>query len=149
LPIDDERPASDSPQGVRAAPITGHHAPLDGFPARVIVCDVSGLAATLDTIDALARLQLNARRRGCRLHLRNLDGALNELIALIGLRDTLLPCVSTEHPQSTAVEDSIDTQARGWRPATRSLAGEFASPPGSESVNPPRRDARGQSHGGP
>jgi hypothetical protein len=43
LPIDDERPAGDSPQGV---------------------------------------------------------------IALIGLRDTLLPCVSTEHPQSPAVEDS-------------------------------------------
>jgi hypothetical protein len=106
LPIDDERLASDSPQGVRAAPITGHHAPLDGFPARVIVCDVSGLAATLETIDALARLQLRAHRRGCRLQLRNLDGALKELIALIGLRDTLLPCVSTEHPQSPAVEDS-------------------------------------------
>jgi hypothetical protein len=70
------------------------------------VCDVTGLAATLDTIDALARLQLNARRRGCRLQLRNLDGALKELIALIDLRDTLLPCVSTEHPQHTAVEDS-------------------------------------------
>jgi hypothetical protein len=63
------------------------------------VCDGSGLAATLDTIDALARLQLKARRRGCRLQLRNLDGALEELIALIGLPDTLLPCVSTEHPQ--------------------------------------------------
>jgi hypothetical protein len=74
LPIDDERPASDSPQGNR--PISGHHAPLDGFPARVIVCDVSGLPVTLDTIDALARLRLNARRRGCRLQLRNLDGAL-------------------------------------------------------------------------
>jgi hypothetical protein len=104
LPIDDERPACDRAQGIR--PISGHHAPLDGSPARVILCDVSGLAATLDTIDALARLQLNARRRGCRLQLRNIDGALKELIALIGLRDTLLPCVSTEHPQHTAVEDS-------------------------------------------
>jgi STAS domain len=106
LPIDDERPASDSRQGVRPTPITGHHAPLDGLPARVMVCDASGLAATLDTIDALARLQLIARRRGCRLQLRNLDSALEELITLIGLRDTLLPCVSTEHRQSTAVEDS-------------------------------------------
>jgi hypothetical protein len=106
LPIDDEPPATDSPPGVRPAPIAGRHAPLDGFPARVIVCDGSGLAVTLDTIEALARLQLNARRRGCRLHLRNLDGALKELIALIGLRDTLLPCVSTEHPPSPAVEDS-------------------------------------------
>jgi hypothetical protein len=106
LPIDDERTASDSPHGVRPAPITGHHAPLDGFPGRVIVCDVSGLEATLDTIDALARLQLKARRRGCRLQLRNLDGALKELIALIGLAETLLPCVSTDRPHSTAVEDS-------------------------------------------
>jgi hypothetical protein len=106
LPIDDERPASDSPPGVRPALLTGHHGPLDGFPASVIVCDVSDLAATLDTIDALARLQLNARRRGCRLRIRNLDGALEELIALIGLQDTLLPCASTEHPQSTAVDDS-------------------------------------------
>jgi len=60
LPIDDERPASDNPQRVRPAPITRHHAPLDGFPARVIVYDVTGLAATLDTIDALARVHLNA-----------------------------------------------------------------------------------------
>jgi hypothetical protein len=99
LPIDDERPARDSPPGVRPAPLTGRHAPLDGFSARVIVCDVSGLAATLDTIDALARLQLNARRRGSRLELCNLDHAFKELIARIGLRDTLLPCVSTEHSQ--------------------------------------------------
>jgi hypothetical protein len=117
LPIDDERPASDSPQGVRPAPNTVDHAPLDRFPARVIVCDVSRLAATLDTIDALARLRLNARRRGRRLHLRNLDGALKELIALIGLRDTLPPCVSTAHPQSTAVEDS-DRRA-SWGVAAR------------------------------
>jgi hypothetical protein len=41
VPIDGERPASDGPAGVRPAPITGHHAPLDGFPERVIVCDVS------------------------------------------------------------------------------------------------------------
>jgi hypothetical protein len=70
------------------------------------VCDVSRLAATLDTIDALARRRLNARRRGCRLQLRNLDGALMDLIALVGLRDSLPPCVSTAHPRSTAVEDS-------------------------------------------
>ena len=49
------------------------------------MCDVPGLAATLDTIDALAHLQPNARKRGCRLQLPNLDGALEGLIALIGL----------------------------------------------------------------
>ena len=70
------------------------------------MCDLMGLAATLDTMDALARLQLIARKRGCRLQLRNVDGALKELIALIGLGDALPPRVSTAHPQSTAVEDS-------------------------------------------
>ena len=148
MPIDDERPASDSPPGVPPTPITGHHAPLDGFPARVIVCEVWGLAATLDTIDALARLQLSARRRGYRVRLRNLDGALEELIAFIGLRDTLPLCVSTEHPLRTPLRAPIDTPPGGWRPATCGLAGEFASPPGSESMNPPRGDTRGQSHGG-
>jgi hypothetical protein len=106
LPIDDERPAHDSRQGIRPAPMPGHQTPLDGSAARVMVCEVSRLAATLDTMDALARLQPNARKRGCRLQLRNVDGALKEPIALIGLRDTLLPCVSTDHPQSTAVGDS-------------------------------------------
>jgi STAS domain len=114
LPIDDKRPAGDSPQGIR--PITGHHAPLNGFPARVVVCDVSGLAATLDTIDALARLQLNARRRGQRLQLQNVDSALKELIAFIGLRDAVLSCVSSEHPQRTAVEDSLRPAGSGRRP---------------------------------
>jgi hypothetical protein len=104
MPIDDERLASESPQGI--LPITGHHAPLDGSPARVIVCDVSGLVATLDTIDALARLQLNARRRGHRLQLENVESALRELIAFIDLRDTVLACISSEHPRRTAVEDS-------------------------------------------
>lgn len=113
MPIDDERPASDSPQGVRPAPLTGRHAPLDGFLARVIVCDVSGLAATLDTIDALARLQLNARRRGCRLQLRNLDGGLRDLIARIGLRDALLPASRPSIRKAQALRTPISTPARG------------------------------------
>jgi hypothetical protein len=67
----------------------------------------------LDTIDRLARLRLNARWRGRRLQLRNLDGALKELTALIGLRDTLPPRVSTAHPQSQPLRTPIDTQAGG------------------------------------
>jgi hypothetical protein len=115
---------------------------------RVTVCDVSGLAATLDTIDALARLQLKALMRGCRLQLGTSTAPSKELIALIGLRDTLLPCVSTEHPQRTAVEDSDRHAGSGVAASNSEFAGEFASPPGSESVNPSRGDARGQSHGG-
>ena len=70
---------------------------LDGCPATAITCDVSGLDATLETIEALARLQLTARRRGGRLQLRNVEHPLEELIAFVGLRDTLPSCGPTEH----------------------------------------------------
>lgn len=69
----------------------------DGCPATAITCDVSGLDATLETIEALARLQLTARRRGGRLRLRNVEHPLEELIAFVGLRDTLPSCGPTEH----------------------------------------------------
>jgi len=51
--------------------------------------DVRGLAADVLTVDALARLQLSARRRGRRLRLGNASGELQELIALAGLSDVL------------------------------------------------------------
>ena len=38
------------------------------------------------TVDALARLQLTAKRPGCRLRLRHASSELRELIALMGLR---------------------------------------------------------------
>ena len=41
------------------------------------------------TVDALARLQLAARRRGCRIELRNASHDLLELVAFMGLRDVL------------------------------------------------------------
>ena len=54
-----------------------------------IRCDVDGVAADAVTVDALARLQLAARRRGCRIHLRNASNDLLELVAFMGLRDVL------------------------------------------------------------
>jgi hypothetical protein len=51
--------------------------------------DVSGLAADVLTVDALARLRLSASRRGRRLRLRDASGELQELIALVGLSDVL------------------------------------------------------------
>jgi ABC-type transporter Mla MlaB component len=41
------------------------------------------------TIDALARLQLAARRHDCRVRLRNASDELRELIAFMGLCDVL------------------------------------------------------------
>jgi len=55
-----------------------------------MVCDLDGVAADACTIDALARLQLAARRLGLELRLRRVSGELTELIAFAGLGDVLL-----------------------------------------------------------
>jgi ABC-type transporter Mla MlaB component len=52
-------------------------------------CDVSALAADAATIDALARLQLGARRGGHEIVLRRAPDALVDLLDLFGLRDVL------------------------------------------------------------
>jgi hypothetical protein len=54
-----------------------------------VVLDVSTLAPTVSTIDALARFQLAARRRGQRLQLRQASDELRRLIAFAGLGDVL------------------------------------------------------------
>ena len=51
--------------------------------------DVRGVEADAVTVDALARLQLAARRQGCRIHLSNASHDLVELVAFMGLRDVL------------------------------------------------------------
>jgi hypothetical protein len=43
----------------------------------------------LAIVDALARLQLGARRRGTRLRLRNVSDELRGLLELVGLADVL------------------------------------------------------------
>jgi ABC-type transporter Mla MlaB component len=58
-------------------------------PASVAVCDVSGVEPDAVTVDALARLQLGARRTGCSVRLRNASPALLELVAFMGLADVL------------------------------------------------------------
>ena len=57
--------------------------------AAVAFCDVAGIAPDAVTVDALARLQLAARRRGCKVRLRNASAELLELVAFMGLRDVL------------------------------------------------------------
>ena len=57
--------------------------------AGEIRCDVGGVDADAVTVDALARLQLAARRHGCRVRLRNASSDLLELVAFMGLRDVL------------------------------------------------------------
>ena len=53
-------------------------------------CDVATVPADAVTVDALARLQLAARRRGCQVRLRHASSDLRELVAFLGLGDVLL-----------------------------------------------------------
>ncbi|MEU6679380.1 STAS domain-containing protein [Streptomyces sp. NPDC046925] len=61
-------------------------ATLQATGADVLVCDVAGVGPpVLAAIDALARLQLTARRAGGRIRVRNPAPALRELLDLVGL----------------------------------------------------------------
>jgi ABC-type transporter Mla MlaB component len=55
----------------------------------VVACDVEGVEPDAVTVDALARLQLAARRRGCEVRLRNASAPLLELVELMGLTHVL------------------------------------------------------------
>ena len=57
--------------------------------ADVALCDVAGVEPDAVTVDALARLQLAARRTGCRVHLRGASADLLDLVSFMGLRDVL------------------------------------------------------------
>jgi ABC-type transporter Mla MlaB component len=63
---------------------------LEGCDAGPVACDVGALAQPdAITIDALARLQLTARRLGCRVELRRACGELEDLLTLTGLLGVL------------------------------------------------------------
>jgi ABC-type transporter Mla MlaB component len=62
---------------------------LQGSSATVVLCDVIGVEPDAVTVDALARLQLAAQRRGCQVRLRHASDELLELVDLMGLRDVL------------------------------------------------------------
>jgi ABC-type transporter Mla MlaB component len=57
--------------------------------AVVAVCDVAGVVADAVAVDALARLQLAARRHSCRIRLEHTSAELRDLIAFMGLEDVL------------------------------------------------------------
>jgi ABC-type transporter Mla MlaB component len=83
---------------VIGGPMTG--AAIAGLCARVqvmleggadlVICDVSSVGdPDAGTIDALARMQLTARRLGRRVQLRDACADLQDLVALTGLGDVL------------------------------------------------------------
>ena len=54
-----------------------------------VFCDVAGVDPDAVTVDALARLQLAARRYGCQVRLRHASDELLDLVAFLGLQDVL------------------------------------------------------------
>jgi ABC-type transporter Mla MlaB component len=81
---------------IAAADVPDLCARLDGMlrhsGAALATCDVGGVPdATTATVDALARLQLVARRSGSHIRLRHASPQLRALLDLVGLAD-VLPC---------------------------------------------------------
>jgi anti-anti-sigma regulatory factor len=61
---------------------------LEGSDAALVVCDVAALShPDCVAADALARVQLTARRLGCGLRLRGVSPELRALLCFIGLSD--------------------------------------------------------------
>jgi ABC-type transporter Mla MlaB component len=85
---------------------------LEGSNASLAVCDVGGLAEPdAVAVDALARLQLTARRLGCQVRVSHADGELQDLLALMGLRDVVPLCAGL--PFETKRQAEQWEQARG------------------------------------
>jgi ABC-type transporter Mla MlaB component len=57
--------------------------------ASVALCDVRGIDPDAVTVDALARLQVAARRHACTVRLRHASAELLALVAFMGLADVL------------------------------------------------------------
>jgi ABC-type transporter Mla MlaB component len=63
---------------------------LECAETDVVLCDVHGVVTDVVTVDALARLQLAVRRRGCHVVLQHASDDLRRLVAFMGLADVLV-----------------------------------------------------------
>jgi anti-anti-sigma regulatory factor len=72
-------------------------------------------SVSFSSIDLLARLQLEARRRGVDVKLRVLSPALRELIALAGLEEALRVEVERQPDER---EKGVDLEEEGQLPDT-------------------------------
>jgi len=85
--------------------------------ADVVTCDVAHVEhADATAVDALARLQLTARRLGRSIRLRNAPDDLRELLALTGLSDELPLCAGlrvqlhrqAEQREQLGIDEEVD-----------------------------------------
>jgi ABC-type transporter Mla MlaB component len=85
---------------------------LEGSDADLVVCDVRGLVdPDAVTIDALARLQLTARRQARRIRLTGACAELEELLGLMGLSEAVP--LTTALPLEPSGQTEEREQARG------------------------------------
>jgi len=64
-------------------------AQLASAAGGTLVCDVASVAVDAVAVEALARLQLGARRHRCRVLIANAPKELRELVDLFGLEEVL------------------------------------------------------------
>ncbi|MGH3366032.1 MAG: STAS domain-containing protein [Nocardioidaceae bacterium] len=91
---------------------------LEADGADLVVCDVAALVDPDATaVDAVARLQLTARRVGCQVRLRNVSCAMRDLLSFSGLGEVVrLVADSRAEPrgeleqreQSVGVQERVD-----------------------------------------
>jgi hypothetical protein len=62
---------------------------IAGSDAELVVCDVSALAPSAGAVEALARLQLTARRLDRRIRLQRASPCLEHVLQFVGLADLL------------------------------------------------------------
>ena len=93
------------------AGLCGRVCALLGESGSVAWCDVGGVEPDAVCVDALARLQLAAHRRGCRVRLENASDALLELVELMGLTH-VLPADDARDRVSRTVEGG---KIQAWR----------------------------------
>ena len=112
--------------------------------AQLALCDVTGVHCDAVTVDALARLQLAARRQGCRVCLCNASDELRALVAFMGLTEVFAERPSDESRVSdrsfraTRLESEEGTMARDGRnivTTDRSTEAAQATPPRLVTAN--------------
>ncbi|MGP3984902.1 STAS domain-containing protein [Streptomyces sp. KR80] len=91
---------------------------LEHANADRVTVDVGSLAADLAALEALARMQLTARRLGRRIRLCHADTALRNLLAWAGLDDLLPPATdlglepggqSEQREQVRGVQEGVES----------------------------------------
>jgi ABC-type transporter Mla MlaB component len=62
---------------------------LEASAGGIVLCDVAEISSDGVAVEALARLQLGARRHGCEVRLRHASRELRDVVAFMGLEHVL------------------------------------------------------------